>query len=343
MATMQRVRLGVIGAGGIAHSVHLPALNDIDRCEIVWICDLSADKARIEAERWHVPVHGTSYFELLREHRPDAVFVLVQPDLIFRIVLDCLHAGCHVFTEKPLGITLFQAETIAQTARALNLQCQVGFNRRFIPLVRAIVERMKDLGPIHQIDGWFYKNGDASFYQGCSSAFTCDAIHTVDLVRHIAGANAEKTVQLAGRYGNSGVDNAWNALIAFQNGITGTVHSNYATGGRVHGFALHSSSASAYINIGFGAEACSAKILHHVAGTFSIASNGAGEQHIEALDGRAVAGSDQYYRYYGYFQEDQMFVDALLKGRKVVCDAEDALATMRLLELLKAGEFSCRR
>lgn len=340
MMNPRKLRIGVIGAGGIARGVHLPALNDIDNCELVWVCDLSVDKARAEAERWGVPAYGTCYAELLQSCRPDAVFVLVQPDLTFRIVLDCLQAGCHVFTEKPMGITLFQAETLARTAREKNVQCQVGFNRRFIPLVQEVVARMKALGPIHQIDGWFYKNGDAAFYQGCASAFECDAIHTIDLVRYIADSEARQAVRLAARYGDSPVDNAWNALIAFKNGITGTVHSNYATGGRVHGFALHGSAASAYINIGFGAEACSAKILYHVTGTFSLASSGAGEQHIEELDGRVIAGSDQYYRYYGYHLEDQLFVDALINGRAVPCGAEDALQTMRLIDLMKAGEFA---
>lgn len=338
----RKLRVGVIGAGGIARSVHLPSLSDIEGCELSWICDLSPDKAHGAAEQWGVPVHGTSYGELLENHRPDAVFVLVQPDLTFRIAQDCLRAGCHVFTEKPLGITLFQAETLARTARERNVQCQVGLNRRFIPLIREVAARMRALGPIHQVDGWFYKNGDAAFYDGCASAFTCDAIHTIDLVRHLAGAEAARTAMLSARYGDSPVDNAWNALIAFENGVTGVVHSNYATGGRVHGFALHGSAASAYINIGFGAEACSARILHHVTGTFSLASNGAGEQHIEELDGRALAGSDQYYRYYGYHAEDQSFIDALRSGTPVSCGAEDALGTMRLLERMKAEAFSHR-
>ena len=193
-------------------------------------------------------------------------------------------AGCHVFTEKPLGITVYQAESLApgQEKDAV----PGGFNRRFIPLIRDVIQRMKALGPIHQVDGWFYKHGEAAFYQGCASAFTCDAVHTIDLVRFIAGSEAAKTAQFSARYGDSSVDNAWNALIAFENGVTGTIHANYATGGRVHGFAVHGSSASAYINIGFGEAACSAHILHNVSGSFSMASGGAGRQRVEVLDGR---------------------------------------------------------
>ena len=336
----KRLSVGIIGAGGIAQSVHLPSLKDIKECELAWVCDLVETRAQKAAEEWNIPKYGTSYAKLLETNRPDAVFVLVQPDYIFRVALDCIQAGCHVFMEKPMGITRFQAETLVREGKMHNVQCQVGFNRRFIPLVQKVLARMEELGPLHQVDGWFYKNGDAAFYQGCGSAFDCDAIHTIDLVRYIAGSKARSTMQLAARYGDSPVDNAWNAIIAFENGVTGTVHSNYATGGRVHGFALHSSKASAYINIGFGGAACSAQILHHVTGTFSLASGGAGEQLIERLDGCEIAGSDEYHRYYGYQLQAQLFVKALLRGQAVPLNAQDALETMNLVHQMKASEIS---
>lgn len=327
---MSKIRLGVIGAGGIARGMHLPALSEIDECELAWICDLKLDRARAAADKYGVALFGAGYPELLREHRPDAVFVLVQPDLCYRVALDCLRAGCHVFIEKPMGITLFQAESLARTAKEMGAQLQVGFNRRFIPLVRQVTERLRAKSPIVQADGWFYKHGDAAFYGGCASAFVCDAIHTIDLVRHTVGAEPTQAMQLAARYDGSPVDNAWNALIGFYNGATGTVRANYATGGRVHGLAIHTPLASAYIDLGFGGEACSARILHHVKGTFSLSAQGAGEQHIEEIDGKQVAGGPEYFRHYGYLAEDAAFVEALRGGQPVPCGADDALSSMRL-------------
>jgi len=46
---------------------------------------------------------------MMRDMPLDAVFVLVQPDVLFRVASDSLLAGKHVFMEKPMGITLFQA------------------------------------------------------------------------------------------------------------------------------------------------------------------------------------------------------------------------------------------
>lgn len=328
----KKIRVGIVGAGSIARSVHLPSIADIAECEPIWICDLREDRAKAQAEKWGIPQYGTNYLSLLESNRPDAVFVLVQPDQLFRVALDSIRAGCHVFMEKPMGITLYQAETLLRESEKAGVQCQVGFNRRFIPLVREVVARMRAIGPIHQIDGWFYKNSSAAFYDGCSSAYTCDMVHTLDLIRHIADAPALRGVKLTARYGDSPVDNAWNALIAFENGISATAHANYATGGRVHGFAIHGAGASAYIDLGFGAEACSAKILYSEGGTFSLASGGAGKQNVELLDGKEIAGGERYYKYYGYYLEDKMFIDALLAGERVPCDARDAVETMRLME-----------
>lgn len=335
----KRLRIGVIGTGGIANSVHLPSLCEIESCELIWVCDIQEKRAQRSAERWGVAKYGTNYHVLLSEDKPDAVFVLVQPELTFRIALDCIGRGCHVFIEKPMGITLYQAETLARECKKSNVQCQVGMNRRFIPLIREVVDKVTALGPVNQVDGWFYKNGDAAFYNGCSSAFICDAIHTIDLVRHIAGSEASAAVRLPARYDGSSVDNAWNCLIRFENGATGTVHSNYSTGGRVHGFAVHNSHASAYINIGFGGEACSARILYHGQGTFSLSSQGAGKQSIEELDGMQIASNDKYYRYYGYYDEDKAFVEAILNGEPVSCCADDVLGTMKLLEQLERSDI----
>ena len=335
----KKVRVGIIGCGGIGIGIHLLALREIELCELAWTCDIIEERAKDAAEQFGAPKYGTLYKELLKEDKPDAVFVLVQPEQAFRISYDCLMAGCNVFVEKPFGITSYQAESLLRTAKQQGVQLQVGFNRRFIPMLDVIKEKLKDLGPIHQIDGWFYKNGDAAFYDGCSSAFTCDVIHVIDLVRHLAGGEAVKTFQVASRFGESPVNNSWNSLIAFDNGVVGVIHSNYESGGRIHGFTIHTSDATIIINVGFGGPACSATILYSSGKAFSLASQGARPINREELDGIAIAGEDRYELYYGYEPEDKAFLEAIANGTKVACDAEDALKTMKLLDMMQASEF----
>ena len=49
-------------------------------------------------------------------------------------------------------------------------------------------------------------------------------------------------------------------------------------------------------------------------------------------DGKEIAGGELYYKYYGYYLEDKVFIDALLAGERVPFDARDAVETMRLME-----------
>lgn len=334
--SLETVRIAVIGAGGIARSVHLPSLKEIEGVEVAAICDLVREKAQTQADKYGISRVYTLYKDMLTEVQPDAVFVLVRPDELYRIAWDALKAGCHVFAEKPAGITLYQAQSLSRAARDAGKQLQIGLNRRFIPLVAHVSNKMRELGPLNQVDGWFYKHGDAAFYQGCSSAFTCDAIHTIDLIRFAAQSNGACGSMVTATYNDSLVPNAWNGWIKFENGLTGTFHSNYATGGRVHGLALHGPTASAYINLGFGGEACRATILYNVEGTFSLSAGGGGKQHIEEIDGLKVAGDDRYFRFYGYHAEDLAFVEAVRNGTPVPCGIDDALHTMELLSMLES-------
>jgi virulence factor len=329
------IRTTVIGAGGIANAVHLPSLRAIRGCELCAICDIDANKARAAAERFSVPNVYTSYAEMLDAEQPDAVFILVQPDQTFRMTLDCVRRGVAVFAEKPPGVSLFQAEALAREARTAKVPCQIGFNRRFIPLIAQVCDAMKDSGDIVQVDGWFFKHSEAVFYDGSISAFECDTVHVIDLVRTLAGGKARKAALLPAVYGESPAENAWNALISFDNGVTGTIRGNYETGGRVHGFALHAQRASAYINLGFGGEACDARVLYSGRTMFSMGSQGSVEPDVLLIDGKTGG----YHQYYGYYAEDEAFIAALLKGEDVPCGIADALETMRLAELLRQSRL----
>ena len=120
----------------------------------------------------------------------------------------------------------------------------------------------------------------------------------------------------------------------FANGVTGTLKSNYRTGGRIHIFEMHGPGASAFINLGFGDMGCDARIIHSKSNMYSQSSGGVGSQEIEYIDGVKLAGGDKYYQYYGYKQEDAEFVECIKTGAKPLCDIEDAAKTMEAVELL---------
>ncbi|MDR2524837.1 MAG: Gfo/Idh/MocA family oxidoreductase [Oscillospiraceae bacterium] len=338
--------IAVLGAGGIAGGIHLPLLARNPALRVASVCDLRPERARAAAERFDIPAVYTSYHEMLAKETPDAVFVLTQPDALFRAVSDCLLGGYPVFMEKPMGITAYQAQTLAAIARERDLLLHVGYNRRYIPLVVEALRILREVAPLSQAEGRFYKNSGAAFYGGCASAFPCDVVHCIDLVRHAMGQPvtgcalletvAPEMAEAADRA------NSWHGVMRFAGGGSGVVRSHYATGGRVHGFEFHAPGASAYINLGFeGGADCEATILLAKGrGRQSLSAMGGAEHQSITLDGRALAGSNEYADYYGYRDEHKLFFAALAMGGKFDASrtAED-LASADLVEQLLAARI----
>jgi len=331
------LKVGVIGCGGIARSVHLPSLNEMPDVEVVALCDLIEERAAQQAERYGVPHVYTLYREMLAREEPDAVFVLVEPSNLFHVVVGCLEAGRHTFMEKPPGITLYQAHSLQRAAEKADRILQVGFNRRHIPLVRQVVETMRTTTVINQVVGRFMKCGTAAFDKGGVSAFRADTIHATDLVRWMAGSRLVSAATVQGQAVDV-VPNAWNSVVRFENGVTGVIQANYQTGGRTHTFEIHGPGASAFINLGFGGSDCEAQILlQEGKAGYSLASSGPGQRNVQQLDGREMAGSDAFHRFYGFYDEDRHFVQCVRDGTMPETCIDDAVKTFEMVDLLESS------
>ncbi len=332
-----QLRVGVIGAGAIAESVHLPSLSEAPGADVVAVCDLVEQRATEQASRFSIPRTYTLYREMLAKEDLDAAFVLVEPSNLFHVVMGCLEAGIHTFMEKPPGITSYQAASLLRASQAAGRILQVGFNRRHIPLVRKVVDTMRNATTINQVEGRFMKCGTAAFDKGGVSAFQSDTIHAVDLVRWIAGGTPVSAATVCSRVDDV-VPNSWNSVVRFDNGVTGIIKANYQTGGRTHTFEIHGAGASAFINLGFGPEACEAQILATEGkGGYSLAATGAGSTGLQVMDGIALAGSDKFYRYYGFYQEDLHFLDCVRRGTEPETGIADAVKTFEFVDLLASS------
>lgn len=339
----KQLRIGVIGAGGIARGVHLPSLSEIPEANVVAICDLVVTKAKEMAEKYGIPAVYWDMYEMIEKENLDAAYVLVEPDRLFRAASDCMNRGLHVFMEKPAGISAFQANSLVRIAQANNVICAVGMNRRHIPVVQKVREIMAQATEITEVDGRFMKSTDLGATAGAwnyASAYDCDGVHALDLVRYLAGSEVVDCATVAEKHSGCPVENSWASVMRFANGVTGTMRSNYQAGARIHDFEIHGPGASAFINIGFGGNECEATIIYSSnAKMYSLASGGVGGMKIEKIDGKELAGTDKFYAYYGYKQEDINFVNCVLEGKKPLCSIEDAAKSMELVELVHATEI----
>lgn len=133
---MKTVRLGLIGAGGIAQ-VHLRALADLEGVEVAAVCDVDYARAEKTALRWNIPHAYQDHHELLAKEDVEAVIVCTFNQAHRAPTVDALRAGRHVLLEKPMAATLDDAAAITQAARQSDRILMVALKTRYSPYMQA--------------------------------------------------------------------------------------------------------------------------------------------------------------------------------------------------------------
>jgi len=112
---MDRVRLGVLGAGNIA-DLNLAGYLQHPQCDVLAVCDVDGDLAKEAAERWGVPKAYTDLDDLLDDPDIDAVEVLTPTHLHYDHVLAALEAGKHVSVQKPAANSVDESMAMERAA-----------------------------------------------------------------------------------------------------------------------------------------------------------------------------------------------------------------------------------
>ncbi len=125
---MERVRVGVIGTGIGAE--HIRALQQAPGAVVTVVCSAQRERAEATARQFAVPRAATDYRDLLGAD-VDAVVITTPPALHRAMTLDAIAAGKHVFCEKPLAVTLAEAEEMRDAAVAAGVVHMVNHHMRF--------------------------------------------------------------------------------------------------------------------------------------------------------------------------------------------------------------------
>ena len=135
---MTAVRVGLVGAGAISQTAHLPALAKMRGVELVGICDNDRAKARALGDRLGARDAFTDIEDLLELDEMDAVVVATPNHLHEPHVLAALAAKRHVLCERPLSLTARGIERILLAAQRANRKVLVANNHRFRSDVQAL-------------------------------------------------------------------------------------------------------------------------------------------------------------------------------------------------------------
>jgi predicted dehydrogenase len=146
-----KLRVGIIGAGGIARGAHIVNyLKCKDRVEIVAVADVAKERAEECAKEYSIPYAFGSYEEMVKETQLDAVSVCTPNKFHAAATVAALEAGVHVLCEKPPAMSVVEAEHMAQTAKKMGKILTYGFHYRHAVEV-ATLKRFIDAGELGEI------------------------------------------------------------------------------------------------------------------------------------------------------------------------------------------------
>lgn len=195
---MENLKVGIVGLGGIATRMHIPALAIIPTVTIQAGAEINQQQAERTQRRFGIPHIYNSYEEMFSQEPLDAVYICLPNFLHMDAVHQALHHKLHVLCEKPMGLSSTEAVEMAEMAQANNCILIPGYNMRYIPNYSRAKEliRGKRLGHILQIQATLAKPGPYTGWDPKSDWYLDQdnigvlydlGSHAVDLIHYVCG------------------------------------------------------------------------------------------------------------------------------------------------------------
>lgn len=313
----QPVRVAMIGAGRMANSVHYPSLAALPDAVIIGICDLDAERVNATGDKYGIAARFDDYQKMIADTNPDAVYAIGPPEIMYNIWVWCLTHAVDLFVEKPLGLTLHQAQMLAHLAEQNGRITQVGFQRRNSPIMRELMARARQHGDVVHAVCRFYKN-DISPMLGARDRMMDDGVHGIDTLRAVCGGEVVKITSTTKRIGVPDI-NFILASIDFSNGSSGVLINSWSSGRRIFAVELH----APHIAIEADLEG-HARIYED------------GDTKGEVLSATDIAGSEDYFVYGGFKDKSREFIESVRTRTLPSSHFGDALKTMEVAETVLA-------
>ncbi|MFS8540980.1 MAG: Gfo/Idh/MocA family oxidoreductase, partial [Tissierellales bacterium] len=238
---MSKLRFGILGCGRIS-SKHVNALiNNKEEAELVAVYDIVEDLAVDKKNQYEYKVQGSNvkvykdYNEFINDENIDVVTIATISGYHAKQAVDCLNHGKHVLIEKPMALTLEDAEKIIKLGREKNRKVCVSHQNRFIPAIQKL-KRAIDEGRFGKLihgtartlwarDDNYYKQAPwrgTKALDGGTLMNQC--IHNIDLLQWMLGGEIERLYSETDTFIRDIETEDFGAiLMRFKNGAVGIV------------------------------------------------------------------------------------------------------------------------
>ncbi len=210
---MNEIKIGIIGLGHLG-KLHLKNLLELDNATCSGIFEIDKEKAKSISEEFKIKFHND--LETLIESS-DAIIISVPTSFHFEVGKIALEKKRHIFIEKPITVTVDEANELISIAKENGCLIQVGHIERFNPALLALEK--------YNLEPMFIQSDRLSQFnpRGTDVAVILDLmIHDIDIILHLVKSDVEKIDANGVAVVSNSIDIA-NARIQFKNGCVANV------------------------------------------------------------------------------------------------------------------------
>ena len=232
-----KIKWGVIGCGGIADRRTLPGMMLSDKVELVAVMDANEAVAQNCKEKYGAKYAFKNYEDVLALDEIDAVYIASPVFFHKEQAIAAARAKKHILLEKPVALTVTDAEEIKRECEANNVKISIGFLMRFHGYHQKIKEIIAEgkIGEVVSMRGQFtcwYPDIEGAWRQkkalSGGGALVDMGIHVIDLMHYLTGLRAVEVAAFNQTQTFSyEVDDSSNLIMKMNNGSVAYVDSNF--------------------------------------------------------------------------------------------------------------------
>ena len=136
------MKVGIVGCGEIS-PVHAGAWVNLKKCELVSACDLVKSRAEKLAAKFQIPRIYTDFSSMLKEENLDIVDITTSPQVHAPLAIEALNAGCNVLAEKPMCMTVKEADQMIEAAKRNNRKLGIIHSFLFTPGIQKALKQVR--------------------------------------------------------------------------------------------------------------------------------------------------------------------------------------------------------
>lgn len=230
------MKYALIGCGRISPNHIVAAKNN--GLEIVGLCDVNTDVLTDKAKKFDLQdIHQyLDYHDMLSVEKPELVAIATESGKHAEIAIDCIDAGCNLIIEKPIALSLRDADEIIKRSEEKGVKVCVSHQNRFNKSIQKIREALEK----GRFDKLFYGTAhirwcrDWEYYSRANwrgtwaqdgGALMNQCIHNIDLLRWMMGGKIDTVMGLTDRLEHDYIEaeDLGMALVKFSNGAYGII------------------------------------------------------------------------------------------------------------------------